>query len=389
MARVWVEDLWFSDKRDVDGKRTRTRRHGQGSQWRVRWYDLRRRPKAKSFATKRDAEAWQAKIEQELRGGTYTDRALGRAEFGLVAAEWLTVRTDIERSSVRTYEWALTVHILPAWSDIPVDAIRRHEVGVWLAKLGGRLSPASVTGVYRVLSMVLKWAVETGRIAANPAARLPLPRATTKDHVFLSHGEVADLAKVAGMYRTLVLTLAYTGLRFGEASALTTGSVDLVARRIAISQAWAASNSEAPYLSTPKNHERRRVGLPDFLAAELQGEVAERAPDEWLFTSPNGRAINLPNWRRRHFNPAVEAAGLSGRGITPHSLRHTAASLAIAAGADVKVVQNMLGHKDATETLNTYAGLFPDRLDEVATALDVARSSALRANLTGPTRRPD
>src|SRR5207302_9527241 len=97
----------------------------------------------------------------------------------------------------------------------------------------------------------------------------------------------------------------------------------------------------------------------------------------WLFTSPYGYPLNLPNWRRREFNSAVARAGLQGRGLTPHSLRHTAASLAIAAGADVKVVQTMLGHKDAAMTLNVYAGLFPDRLDVVADALDTARHIAM------------
>jgi integrase len=77
------------------------------------------------------------------------------------------------------------------------------------------------------------------------------------------------------------------------------------------------------------------------------------------------------------FNRAVTAAGLADRGITPHKLRHTAASLAIAAGADVKVVQLMLGHKSAAMTLDVYGHLWPDRLDEVADALDVGRATAL------------
>ncbi|EOD70332.1 site-specific recombinase XerD [Amycolatopsis vancoresmycina DSM 44592] len=64
-------------------------------------------------------------------------------------------------------------------------------------------------------------------------------------------------------------------------------------------------------------------------------------------------------------------------GLTPHKLRHTAASLAIAAGADVKVVQQMLGHADAAMTLNVYGHLFPDRLDEVADVLDAQRTQAL------------
>lgn len=82
-------------------------------------------------------------------------------------------------------------------------------------------------------------------------------------------------------------------------------------------------------------------------------------------------------------NLAAHDADLSAIGLTPHKLRHTAASAAIAIGADVKVVQQMLRHKDATETLNTYGHLWPDRLDEVSDALEAARTAAIaRSNVS-------
>lgn len=78
------------------------------------------------------------------------------------------------------------------------------------------------------------------------------------------------------------------------------------------------------------------------------------------------------------FGPAAADAGLAHRGLTPHKLRHTAASAAIAAGADVMVVKQMLGHADAKQTLNTYSHLWPDRLDEVADAMEQARTRHLQ-----------
>ncbi len=73
-------------------------------------------------------------------------------------------------------------------------------------------------------------------------------------------------------------------------------------------------------------------------------------------------------------DPAVAAAGLGE--LTPHELRHTAASLAVAAGANVKAVQRMLGHASAAMTLDVYSGLFDDDLDAVAERLDAAAQSA-------------
>jgi integrase len=82
----------------------------------------------------------------------------------------------------------------------------------------------------------------------------------------------------------------------------------------------------------------------------------------------------LRNWRRRVFDPALQRAGLGD--LTPHELRHTAASLAVAAGANVKAVQRMLGHASAAMTLDVYSGLFDGDLDAVADRLDTAAQSS-------------
>ena len=93
-----------------------------------------------------------------------------------------------------------------------------------------------------------------------------------------------------------------------------------------------------------------------------------------VFTTPAGAPLRNTNFRRRHWDRAVRACGLDG--LTPHDLRHTAASLAVAAGANVKAVQRMLGHASAAMTLDVYAGLFGDDLDTVADLLDEAAKRA-------------
>ncbi len=124
-----------------------------------------------------------------------------------------------------------------------------------------------------------------------------------------------------------------------------------------------------------KGHERREVPLPCFLVGELAVHVAGRSPDERLFTGERGAVMRSQTFQRAALTRTAEALKIPG--FHPHELRHTAASLAIASGADVKVVQQMLGHKSATMTLDQYGHLFGDRLDVVADAMDAARSSAL------------
>jgi hypothetical protein len=80
------------------------------------------------------------------------------------------------------------------------------------------------------------------------------------------------------------------------------------------------------------------------------------------------------NFRRRVFGPAASSVGLPE--LTPHDSRHTAASLAVAAGANVKAVQRMLGHASAAMTLDVYADLFGDDMDAVADRLDEAAAAS-------------
>ncbi|NYH79556.1 integrase [Actinopolyspora biskrensis] len=110
--------------------------------------------------------------------------------------------------------------------------------------------------------------------------------------------------------------------------------------------------------------------LPRFLVEELASRVNGRSSEALLFTAPQGGVLRVRNFRRAVFDAAVRDVGPEG--FHPHELRHTAASSAIASGADVKLVQQMLGHETATMTLDLYGHLFPDRLNEIADRMDEA-----------------
>lgn len=158
-----------------------------------------------------------------------------------------------------------------------------------------------------------------------------------------------------------------TGLRFGEFAALRVGDFDAARGRLMIRASVSVVGSSMVW-TTPKTHRSREVSVPPSLVPALLSRSADRPTDAVLFTSANGQVLRLNNWRRRVFAPACETAGLSG--LKPHDLRHTAASLAVRSGANVKVVQRMLGHASAAMTLDVYSGLFDDDLDVVALAMD-------------------
>ena len=120
--------------------------------------------------------------------------------------------------------------------------------------------------------------------------------------------------------------------------------------------------------TTPKTHQTRSVPVPAQIALAIEDSCRGKLPDDLIFTSPLGKTLRLNNWRKNVFDRACKTTGLVG--LRPHDLRHTAASLAIQSGANVKVVQQMLGHASAAMTLDVYAGLFEDDLDSVAERLD-------------------
>ncbi|MFI6935563.1 tyrosine-type recombinase/integrase [Streptomyces sp. NPDC050287] len=383
MARVWIEDRigHAAYARSVaEAKRAGRTPPGR---YRVRWYDPDGKPKMKTFTRKVDAESERTRMESRLNDGSYRDPAAARVKFAEVAESWLSAQIHLKRSTRVRYRGVLDVHVIPKWGTTPLDRIHFEDIAEWLADLlsgeatGGRkLSPRSVRKAYVVLSRVLGYAVQARRLVVNPAVGVPLPKAMPADHVYLDDMQVDALANASGAYRVFILLLAYTGLRWGEGSALKVGRVDLDACRAHIVEAYAEDNGKL-YLDTPKNHERRSVPIPRFLAEELKPHVQGRGDEDLLFTAPQGGPLRARNFRQRFFAPAVAKAGLGHLKVTPHKLRHTAASLAIASGADVNVVQTMLGHKSATLTLDTYGHLFPDRLDEVSKKMHKRRSKQL------------
>lgn len=131
-------------------------------------------------------------------------------------------------------------------------------------------------------------------------------------------------------------------------------------------------------VGTPKSHKSRSVPIPAFLNSELE-RLTRGKPDTAYLFGTGEAPVRLPNSKDGWFASAVRRAQKIDETfprVTPHDLRHSAASLAVSAGANVKAVQRMLGHASAAMTLDVYSDLFDDDLDAVADRLDRARSDS-------------
>ena len=222
----------------------------------------------------------------------------------------------------------------------------------------------------------MKFAVKAKHLPANPADGLELPRLPESEQRYLTHEQVHRVAVASGRLRTLVLVLGYCGLRFGEAAALRVADVDVSKRRIRVQRSVTYVRKTGLVEGSTKNHKARTVPIPEFVARLLETEIGGSEAAALVFISARDGGYLTLGQARYTFGKAI-AAVEGCADVRLHDMRHTCASLAIRSGANVKVVQKLLGHKTATLTLDRYGHLYPDDLDAVATAFDTA-ADALR-----------
>lgn len=372
---AWIEDTWF--RKDKLPKA----RNGVGKRWRVWSVNLEgeREPGA-YFDRKIDAEAKRDDIVSKLRAGSYVTEKAGRITVEAVYEDWLTQQAHAADSTQAKRESAWDCWVAPKWRKTQVARVRKSAVRSWVTEMTeDGAGPTTIENAVEVLRLVLGLAVEDKCIAENPCAGVKLPPREHRPRAYLSHEQVWALAAtIDPRYRVLALFLAYTGLRFGEAAALEVRDLDFLRRRVEVRQQVTEVKGKLVWTPT-KGKRRRSVPFPKFLVEELSLLCVDKLRDQSVFTAPKGGTLRLNSWRKRTWKDTLNTLRqLDDEGVahsdfpemTPHDLRHTAASLAISANANVKAVQTMLGHKSAALTLDTYSDLFPADLDAVAAAFD-------------------
>lgn len=331
----------------------------------------------RGFKTKKEAELFLASTEISKHKGEWVDPSKGKLEFGPWAETWYSSLVDIKPTTLAGYRQNLNKHVLPKWQHRQLASIGHAEIQTWVSELSKTLSASTTTQVFLNLRSIIDFAIEDGRLSKNPCSKIRLPRITKTKKPYLSNEQVIALAEECENNADIILTLAYTGMRWGELAALKVESVDFAKHRISV--ASSISEVSGKLISgTPKSHENRSIPFPDFLTPFLRDRCAGKSKTDHVFSADKGGVLRSSNFRRSCFNKAVSnlrAEDPDFPKVTPHNLRDTAASLSVSAGANVKSIQRMLGHARASMTLDTYAELFEEDLDAVSTALN---------NIAGP-----
>jgi integrase len=326
---------------------------------------------SKSFATKGKADDWLEDQGVDTRRGEWVDPRLGKISLREFSESWLDGRR-VRPTTLARDEAYIKSLILPAFGNRNLNRLTTDDVRRWIAELeGAGRAPSTVRKAYQLLGQMIRQAVDDGRLARSPLPRRPnLPTPDHEEMKIITPAQVHGLAQaIDPRYRVMVLTAAYTGLRWGETAGLQLPNVDLLRRNLRVAGTLVEVSGQVS-LGPPKTkRSARKLSISSTLADEIGTHIG-RYPDPggWIFSAPEGGPIRATNWRRRVWAPAVAEVGLEP--LRFHDLRHTHASMLIAQGEHPKVIAERLGHSSITVTLDVYGHLMPGIDELVAERLE-------------------
>jgi len=354
----------------------------------IRWWEGSKRKKKSGFTKRTDAAEALARIRTGLSDGTLVEKRRAAIGFDEVAREWLDLHSKPNLRSHEDNEERYRVHVAPFFADAPLTAVTAIRILEFRAKLqASGLAPRTVNLVLALVRAVLRFAVANGHISSSPTDRLGrgklmLPIEKTKLAPPIERPE--DVGRLLSVIRTigdelsrpelhpLFATLAYTGLRRGEAMGLRWADVDLDRRMLTVRRS---------YDGKTKSGKHRTVPLPTALVTIVR---AYRLSDPW-----NGE-LCFPNERGEMFSPNAKLEALLRRALERsklprmrvHDLRHVFASHFVMGGGDIFTLQRILGHSTPQLTSDTYAHLSPRHLageaDRIAYPEPVANGEVIR-----------
>lgn len=335
--------------------------------WRARYRDQGGKEHSRHFPRKVEAQRWLDGVTSSVVTGTYIDPALAKMTVSQWCERWLAGYASRRASTVR--QARTHIHLIEAqFGPRTLSSIRPSDVKTWTAVLKAMgYADSTVYATYRRFAQIMGDAVDDGLLPRSPCSRKTSPRqgsqrpyVATTEQVWALHDAVEEPLRAA------VLLGAFAGLRTAEVSALRTSDVDYEAGVVQPMIQW----PEEPLKS---NASRWPVPVPLDLVAMLV------SPHHTVVANALGEPVGPWGLAR-----AIRAARGSVPGLPEgfrfHDLRHYFASLLIASGADVKVVQSRMRHASAMTTLNTYGHMWPDADESARAAVEVvlrARRAAI------------
>lgn len=308
--------------------------------------------------SRREAEriAWGEVLGGLQQPGLYPASVMTVGEF---ARSHFAQRVALRKPSGQAhYRYLLERHVLPVLSELRLRDVEAVDVQRLLnSKLAAGLSVQTVVHIRNCVSALFRHARRLRLFAGEfPTEGLELPRLQAVERIALTVDQVrAIAARLPALYRLLVLFLASTGLRIGEAVALRWSDIDARVGVVRVGRAYVRKRGRldprgpGERYAAPKSAAGvRTVPLGAGLLELLVGRRGTAGKAELVFAGSTGRPLDAHNVLRRFLKPAAEALGVAG--VTWHGLRHSAATFADQEGLSAAERQRVLGHSSARMT---------------------------------------
>lgn len=384
----------------------------RGDAYRVAWRDRQGVQRQRSFDRKRDADTFRSQVEVELRTGKYIDPRLARATLSSQYEVWVgNRRVSASRTALEASLWKK--HLEPRWGDVRLEDVDHDAAQAWVNDLAEQMSPEHVRSCYLLLRGLLGSAVPK-RLGANPVLAVKVasaPRAPLTPDDVLDAREVAAVANAVDQPRwaAFVFASAWLGWRLGEGLGIRRCDVNLLRGTVTVGRFVVEEvNGRTRLRGGAKNAAStgRVVPLPPSVAKALEAHIErfvdDPHPEACIFLQGNGCHPSRANLLKQVLRPALARAGVSSgasvrqlggkwlvhwhddegkrqretfdderaararlsevgsrRDVDFRQLRHTAASLMLAAGVHHIDVSHRLGHARPSITLDIYARLMP------------------------------
>jgi integrase len=309
-------------------------------------WKYRGRTKKQSYRTL--AQAVRGRAQRIAADG----EPVGRQRFDAYARHWLNTYTGrtargVGEGTMASYRDAIERKAIPHFGTARLGEITAPDVRDYVAELRReKLKARTIRRYLAPLRALFAQAVEDGHLAVNPttSVRVVVPGERRYRPPTLMPDEIKRLVReIPEAHRELVMFLAYTGLRISEALAAVWGDLGQEGGRPVLFVP--DSKTDAGVRSVPL--------APDFNRRLMRRRASAQwaADDAPIFPSKVGTHIDRRQWHRRIWTPARERAGVKA---TPHTLRHSLASLLFEQGHNAAQVAAWIGHEDPSFTLRTY-----------------------------------
>lgn len=326
--------------------------------------------------TKKDAEQYRNKAIREKDLGTFIEPSPTTVDDYM--KKWLetAARPRLRDNTYREYEGLLCRYVSPTLGGKRLSDVRPLDIqSLYTTMTEKNLSARTVRFTHSVLSSAFKQAVRWRMLLQNPCESVELPRKVSQEMQSLTPIEAARFLAEAASDRwaaLFVLALA-TGLRPSEYFGLKWSDVDLEQGLVTVQRSliWRSYKSGDWYFGEPKTpRSRRRIPLPDSVVRALiqhkRRQAEERLKEgaayknlDLIFATCEGQPLIRLNVIQKHFKPILERAKLPAT-LRLYDLRHTCATLLLAANENPKVVSERLGHSSITLTMDVYSHVLPD-----------------------------